>query len=286
MTTITAAPGSIAKRVSVAGCISVALVLFGICAVMSVVATDLSRQRIVTWVGDKSQSVSDVADAFDATSRATIQRLFSVFKQDFDTTFTHDDATGDMGTFGTSLKDNFSAVDKFSQITGGVATVFSRKDDDFVRITTSLKKENGERALGTLLGKQHPAFAGLLEGKTYVGRAMLFGKPYMTLYEPARDASGKIVGALFVGLDLSAFQTSLEALANDIKFFESGGVYVIDPKKSLADAVFVVHPSAKGKKVSDEHALPVAEIKGAVIEELKPSGRRARSRSHRAQAVA
>src|SRR5439155_1704393 len=84
---------------AVAGCISVALVLFGICAVMSVVATDLSRQRIVTWVGDKSQSVSDVADAFDATSRATIQRLFSVFKQDFDTTFTHDDATGDMGTF-------------------------------------------------------------------------------------------------------------------------------------------------------------------------------------------
>ena len=267
MTTITAAPGSIAKRVSVAGCISVALVLFGICAVMSVVATDLSRQRIVTWVGDKSQSVSDVADAFDATSRATIQRLFSVFKQDFDTTFTHDDATGDMGTFGTSLKDNFSAVDKFSQITGGVATVFSRKDDDFVRITTSLKKENGERALGTLLGKQHPAFAGLLEGKTYVGRAMLFGKPYMTLYEPARDASGKIVGALFVGLDLSAFQTSLEALANDIKFFESGGVYVIDPKKSLADAVFVVHPSAKGKKVSE--AFPGSE---KFLAELEKAG--------------
>ena len=70
-----------------------------------------------------------------------------------DTTFTHDDATGDMGTFGTSLKDNFSAVDKFSQITGGVATVFSRKDDDFVRITTSLKKENGERALQLEISK-------------------------------------------------------------------------------------------------------------------------------------
>ena len=28
--------------------------------------------------------------------------------------------------FGTSLKDNFTAVDKFNQFTGGVATVFSR----------------------------------------------------------------------------------------------------------------------------------------------------------------
>src|SRR5437867_1754059 len=107
MTTITAAPGSIAQRVSVAGCISVALVLFGICAAMSVVATDLSRQRIATWAGDKPQSAYDVADAFDATSRATNQRLFRVFKQDFDTTLTHDEATGHMGTFGTALKDNF-----------------------------------------------------------------------------------------------------------------------------------------------------------------------------------
>ena len=35
--------------------------------------------------------------------------------------------------------------------------MFSRKDDDFQRITTSLKKEDGERAMGTMLGAAHPA---------------------------------------------------------------------------------------------------------------------------------
>src|SRR5439155_20487989 len=131
----------------------------------------------------------------------------------------------------------------------GVATVFSRKGDDFLRITTSLKKENGERALGTLLGKTHPAFAGLMQDKAYVGRAILFGKPYMTRYEPIHDEAGKVVGALVIGFDLSPFQASFESLVAQGKFFESGGIYVIDPKKAPADAVFVTHPSARGKKV-------------------------------------
>ena len=256
-TTLRQDKGSIATRISIVGSTGLAIVLLGICALMSVLVTDRARQQIVTWAGDKTQSVSDSAEAFDMTSRVMVGRLFTVFKQDFDTTFVHDAATGDLQNFGTSLKDNFTAVDKFNQFTGGVATVFSRKGDDFVRLTTSLKKENGERALGTMLGKTHPAFAGLMQDKAYVGRATLFGKPYMTRYEPVHDAAGKVVGALFIGFDLSPFQASLEALATQSKFFESGGVYVIDPKASPADAVFVIHPTAKGKKVVE--AFPGSE---------------------------
>ncbi len=245
--------GSLATKISIVGSTGLAVVLLGICALMSVLVTERARQQIVTWAGDKTQSLADSAEAFDMTSRVTVGRLFTVFKQDFDSSFVHDNATGDLQNFGSSLKDNFTAVDKFNQFTGGVATVFSRKGDDFVRLTTSLKKENGERALGTLLGKAHPAFAGLMQDKPYVGRATLFGKPYMTRYEPIHDAAGKVVGALFIGFDLSAFQSSLETLASQSKFFDSGGVYVIDPKASPADAVFVIHPSAKGKKVVDAY---------------------------------
>jgi methyl-accepting chemotaxis protein-2 (aspartate sensor receptor) len=242
--------GSIARKVSVTGCVVLAGVLAAICAVLSVMAMQGSRERIVTWVGDKAASVSDLADALDATSRASAERMFGVFKQDFDSTFTHDAASGDLGNFGVSLRDNFTAVDKFSQVTGGVATVFSHWNGDFVGITTSLKKENGERALGTKLGAKHPAAAGLLAGKAYLAREQLFGKPYMGRYEPVKDAAGKVVGALFVGFDLSSFEASLEALTNNTRFFDTGGIYVIDPKQAAADAVFVMHPSAKGKKVS------------------------------------
>jgi len=267
MTTQRLFRGSIATRISIVGSTGLAVVLLGICALMSVLVTDRARQQIVTWAGDKTQSLADSAEAFDMTSRVTVARLFTVFKQDFDSTFVHDGATGDLQNFGTSLKDNFTAVDKFNQFTGGVATVFSRKGDDFVRLTTSLKKENGERALGTLLGKAHPAFAGLMQDKPYIGRAVLFGKPYMTRYEPIHDAAGQVVGALFIGFDLSPFQSSLEALATQNKLFESGGVYVIDPKASPADAVFVIHPTAKGKKVVD--AFPGSE---ALLAQLGSAG--------------
>ena len=173
---------SIARRVSLIGAAVLALVLFCVCAATSVVLTRQSRERIVTWVGDKAQSVVDTSEAFDLTSRTMVERLFAIFKRDFDSSFEHDPATGGLKSFGAPLADNFTTVDQFTQFTGGVATVFGRKGDDFLRITTSLKKENGDRALGTPLGKSHPAYAGLMQDRPYVGRATLFGKPYMTRY--------------------------------------------------------------------------------------------------------
>ena len=74
------AGGSIARRISVIGSAGLALVLLGICAVMSVMLTGASRERIVTWVGDKTEAVVDAADAFDMSSRESVERLFTVFK--------------------------------------------------------------------------------------------------------------------------------------------------------------------------------------------------------------
>jgi methyl-accepting chemotaxis protein-2 (aspartate sensor receptor) len=254
MTTALASTGSIAKRFSITGSVALAVVLLGVCSAMSVLMTRHARENVVTWVGDKAQSVVESADAYDTSSRVTVERLFGLFKQEFEPTFGHDAATGALSNGGNTLVNNFVPVDRFTQATGGVATVFARKGDDFIRITTSLKKENGERALGTALDRKHPAYAGVLDGKAFIGRAVLFGKPYMTRYEPVADAAGKIVGILFIGFDLSPFQASLEALSAERKIFDTGGVYVIDPKKALADATFVMHPSAKGKKLVDVSA--------------------------------
>jgi methyl-accepting chemotaxis protein-2 (aspartate sensor receptor) len=254
MTTMSPSNGSIARRFSVTGSLVLALVLAGVCSAMSVLMTRHARENVVTWVGDKAQGVVESADAFDMTSRVTVERLFALFKQEFAPAFVHDGVTGELSNGGTSLVGNFAPVDRFTKATGGVATVFSRKGDDFFRITTSLKKENGERALGTALDRKHPAYAGVLEGKPFIGRAVLFGKPYMTRYEPVTDAAGQVVGILFIGFDLSPLQAALEALTAERKIFDTGGVYVVDPKKMSADATFVMHPSAKGKKLTDVSA--------------------------------
>jgi len=51
-----------------------------------------------------------------------------------------------LGTQAINLQE--SAVDRFAAATGGVATVFVREGDDFVRVSTSLRNAEGARALG------------------------------------------------------------------------------------------------------------------------------------------
>ncbi len=57
------------------------------------------------------------------------------------------------------LHDAFSLPDRFTRATCAVARVFVRVHDDFLRITTSLTKDDGSRALGTWLGQDHPGIA-------------------------------------------------------------------------------------------------------------------------------
>ncbi|MFT4241560.1 MAG: methyl-accepting chemotaxis protein [Acidovorax sp.] len=104
---------------------------------------------------------------------------------------------------GRLLNGDFSVADRFTAQTGVRATVFARQGSDFVRVATSVRKQDGERAVGTLLDRSHPAYASLLAGRAYQGYATVFGRQNMTRYDPVRDASGQVVGVLYVGLDVS-----------------------------------------------------------------------------------
>ena len=104
-----------------------------------------------------------------------------------------------------TLNMDFSMPDQFSADTGEGATIFVRTGSDFVRVTTSVKKPNGERPLGTSLDRAHPGYASLMAGRPYVGYATLFGIQYMTRYDPIFDAHNKVIGILYVGIDVSAY---------------------------------------------------------------------------------
>ncbi|MFZ6675871.1 methyl-accepting chemotaxis protein [Undibacterium sp. Xuan67W] len=103
----------------------------------------------------------------------------------------------------TVINMDFSLVDGFFRQTGTAATVFVKDGDDFVRISTSIKKENGDRAIGTPLDRAHPGYKRLIQGESYIGYATLFGIQYITQYNPVKDASGAIIGILFVGINVS-----------------------------------------------------------------------------------
>ncbi|WP_206337598.1 Cache 3/Cache 2 fusion domain-containing protein, partial [Pseudomonas viridiflava] len=101
----------------------------------------------------------------------------------------------------------------------GVATIFVRSGDDFIRISTSLSKQDGTRAIGTLLDRKAPAYERLISGQGYVGKAVLFDRYYMTQYSPVRDSSGEIIAVLFVGFDYTDAQ---KTQFDDLKNFRIG----------------------------------------------------------------
>ena len=110
---------------------------------------------------------------------------------------------------GTPISDRLEIVDAFTAKARTVATIFVRQGNDFLRSATSLNKEDGSRATGTLLAADHPARQAILDGKPYTGKASFFGRDYMAHYTLALDASGKVVGVFFVGLE---FTKGLKAL--------------------------------------------------------------------------
>lgn len=223
---------SVARRVALLAVAMLAVVLAVLSGALSLAVEKSSREQRVLMASEKARSVADSVDGFDATARMMTDRAYRPFRQKFAATFELDKAGGQLKSFGAALNNDFAEVDNFSRTNGGVATIFMRKGDDFERISTSLKKENGERAVGTNLARNHPAYPLMMAGTNYTGRAMLFGKPYMTHYEPVKDGGGAVVGILFIGFDLSDFQKSLDTLVADARFFESGGTYVIDPRAS------------------------------------------------------
>jgi methyl-accepting chemotaxis protein len=93
-------------------------------------------------------------------------------------------------------------VDRATSYVGGTATLFVYDDalQQFVRRTTNVKNENGDRAVGTQLAADHPAQAVLRHGQPYKGPAMLFGRRFYTAYQPVFSASGKVIGIVYVGI--------------------------------------------------------------------------------------
>lgn len=151
----------------------------------------------------------------------------------------------------TPLNLNFTLVDGFTQTTGIVATVFARTGDDFLRVTTSLKNEKGERAIGTLLDRAHPGYKAVLEGGTYTGMATLFGHKYMTQYDPIKDSSGRLIGLSFVGLDFTAYVAELYATFEHLKVGKTGYFYVLDVRPGDKLGNVLVHPTDVGKNLLD-----------------------------------
>jgi cache 3/cache 2 fusion protein len=102
--------------------------------------------------------------------------------------------------FGTTkMNNNFTVVDEVKKEMGGTATLFVKSGDDFVRVATNVQKDDGSRAIGTVLDPKGKAFAAIRGGGAYYGDADILGKPYTAGYEPIHDSGGAVIGVYYVG---------------------------------------------------------------------------------------
>ncbi len=101
---------------------------------------------------------------------------------------------------GLPINDRFEVVDKLSEELGVLVTLFARDGRDFTRVTTNILLPDGRRAVGTQLGQSSSAFEPITAGQRYIGEAQILGTPYLTLYEPIKDASNRVIGILFLGI--------------------------------------------------------------------------------------
>ena len=93
-------------------------------------------------------------------------------------------------------------VDDVARITGSVATIFAGD----TRIATTVRRADGSRAIGTKLAAGPAREAVIARKSSFRGPADILGNRYLTVYEPLRDAEGRQVGILFVGVSTAAIQ--------------------------------------------------------------------------------
>ncbi|MGJ9416255.1 Cache 3/Cache 2 fusion domain-containing protein [Massilia sp. CMS3.1] len=260
---------SVGTKISAFSFALVGAILAALIVTITITTAAMLEERAKDNLHNELQGVVNTVELFNRTVSAEAVSFGRVFAAGFGGSFESDPAAPvDIGGKqvpslkhdGKVINLDFSAPDSFSAATGGNATIFVADGDDFVRVTTSVKKENGERAVGTQLDRASPAYAALKDGKTYVGLAKLFGKQFITQYAPVRDAAGKVVGALYVGVDITPEVAALKERIRAVKVGDTGYFYVLNAAAGKNYGELLVHPTREGDNILDSRAANGVEF--------------------------
>ncbi|UQU63373.1 methyl-accepting chemotaxis protein [Couchioplanes caeruleus] len=143
-------------------------------------------------------------------------------------------------------------VDDVVSLLGGTVTVFQRMNEagDLLRVGTNVKTTGNRRAIGTYIpavgadGAPNAVATAIKAGKSYRGVALVVGSWYITAYDPIKDSAGRVVGALYVGVQQSEALKELTDAISGSKVRDNGWVTVYSTNK--ADAGRIIASSIAG----------------------------------------
>jgi methyl-accepting chemotaxis protein len=145
----------------------------------------------------------------------------------------------------------FDIVDNIETISGSSATIFQLVDDKLLRISTTVKKLDGERAVGTYIPSDSPVYQAIMRGETFRGKAYVVNDWYLTAYSPIRDMDNEIVGAIYVGQlmlnsQVKDFISGTRIGPGYFFVYEESGKFLIHPTHDAKSNLYDMVPQFKG----------------------------------------
>ncbi len=136
----------------------------------------------------------------------------------------------------------YNLVDEIAHNTNSAVTIFQLVEEGLLRISTNIKKLDGNRATGTFIPTDSPVYQKIVSGEDFYGRAYVVNEWYVTIYRPLME-NGKVIGAIFVG----KAESNLKTLKHEVrskKIGKTGYAYIAN-----YDGVLVAHKSIEGQNI-------------------------------------
>ncbi|MCG8581339.1 MAG: methyl-accepting chemotaxis protein [Bacteroidales bacterium] len=139
----------------------------------------------------------------------------------------------------------YDLVDEVGEMISGTATIFQKIPQGFLRVSTNVRKKDGERAVDTFISNDSPVAQKILGGESFFGRAFVVDDWYLTAYEPL-VIDGAVEGILYVGVK-EKDMAGIKDVFNSKTYLESGYPFLVN---SSGD--FLIHPTQEGSNVAEE----------------------------------
>jgi len=158
---------------------------------------------------------SQLRSTATAVENHVLEQKLSVEMETFNDEVTSNYGWNDMrGAMLVDYVTNSDVVERISKRFSSTATIFVRDNDgnDFTRIVTTIKKDDGTWAVGTKLGTDSKVYQSVINGRSYMGEANVLGKSYLTYYKPLQDSKGAVIGILYAGIPRNEVITMIDKI--------------------------------------------------------------------------
>ncbi len=257
---------SLVKKINVTLISLLCIGFIGLTTLSISYSQSIIKDQVHTQLEKRIFSIKNTLEVYDDSLKGIANKLFEVFESQFSnieidyskTILVNNVQTPLITNNGEQLNLNFDFVDNYTKIKGSTATVFAKQGDDFVRVTTSLKRGDGTRTLGTFLGKKSPAYKHIMNKERYFGTAKLFGNDYMAVYNPIIK-DGELIGILYVGYNYTKSMNKLLETLKQIKIGTKGYLSILSTKTKGDVILDPIHSKENIYKLQDDNGFNFIE---------------------------